>query len=42
MAKHEEEAKTKSWPFRYFALSKIQKRNAILEHIMWIRNAPKL
>jgi hypothetical protein len=42
MAKHEEEAKTKSWPFRYFALSKIQKRNAILEHLMWIRNAPKL
>ena len=42
MAKHEEKAKAKSWPFRSFALSKIQKRNAILEHLMWIRNAPKL
>lgn len=43
MAAQEEEATNNSfWPFRNFAVAKVQKRNAILEHLMWIRNAPKL
>merc|ERR1712183_1172954 len=36
----EERARKKM--FRSFALSKIRKRNAVLEHLCWIRNAPKL
>jgi len=38
MAKQEEKARSCS----PFALSKIRKRNAVLEHLMWIRNAPKI
>ena len=48
MAKHEQEAKAKKSKanilrsFKYSkALSKIKKRNEILDHVMWMRNAPK-
>lgn len=42
MAKHEKDAENASKFFHPFALSKVKKRNAILEHVIWIRNAPKL
>lgn len=40
MAKQEERVAGESC--NPFALSKIRKRNAVLEHLMWIRNAPKI
>jgi len=39
MSLHEERAK-KSW--KPFSSSKVKKRNEHIEHLMWIRNAPKL
>lgn len=42
MALQEDQARKKSRWFHPFALSKIQNRNACIEHLMWIRNAPKM
>jgi len=50
MAKQEEEVKKKAAERSFFwnkrrmkkKIAKIQKRNLYLDHIMWIRNAPKL
>ena len=42
MALHEARAKKAWFGCKPFALSSIRKRNAILEHLMWIRNAPKI
>lgn len=44
MAKQEERARSAGrwWRCNPFALSKVRKRNAVLEHLMWIRNAPKI
>lgn len=39
--KHEEKAASKWWT-SLFALSRVRKRNAYLEHLMWIRNSPKI
>jgi phosphohistidine swiveling domain-containing protein len=41
MELHEQRAKKNRF-LRPFALGKIKKRNEILEHLMWMRNAPKL
>lgn len=40
--KQEQDAANLNKFFHPFALSKIKKRNEILEHVMWIRNSPKL
>jgi pyruvate,water dikinase len=42
MALHEQRAREKNRLFHPFARSMIGKRNASIEHLMWIRNAPKL
>jgi len=42
MALHEERAIERKSCFCSSELSQIQERNACLEHLMWIRNAPKL
>lgn len=41
MALHEQREQNKRW-YQFASLSSIQSRNAILDHLMWIRNAPKL
>ena len=41
MKLHEERAKKTRW-FRPFGPRKIKKRNDYLEHLLWIRNAPKI
>ena len=41
MALHEQREQNKKW-YQRSSLSSIQSRNAILDHLMWIRNAPKL
>ena len=40
--KQENDAEKLNKFFHPFALSSIKKRNEVLEHVMWIRNAPKL
>mmetsp|Transcript_20312 Transcript_20312/g.40544 ORF Transcript_20312/g.40544 Transcript_20312/m.40544 type:complete len:941 (+) Transcript_20312:96-2918(+) len=37
-----QEARMKQRWYRPFALSSIQKQNAFLDHLMWMRNSPKL
>ena len=39
---HEEDAAKLNKLFHPFALSKIKKRNEYLEHVMWMRNSPKM
>ncbi|OEU08763.1 pyruvate phosphate dikinase [Fragilariopsis cylindrus CCMP1102] len=39
---HEEDAANLNKLFHPFALSKIKKRNEYLEHVMWMRNSPKM
>lgn len=41
MALHEERARKVRW-YKPFTLSSIQERNAVLEHLMWIRNSWKI
>ena len=38
---HKERAKKNRW-FRPYALRRIKQRNEYLEHLLWIRNAPKI
>jgi phosphohistidine swiveling domain-containing protein len=42
MALHEARAKEAWFGYKPYALSSVQKRNALLDHLMWMRNAPKL